>query len=125
MYIRRACLAAVGLFDAERFGRGYGEENDFCMRAAGRGWRHILAGDVYVYHAGGASFAGEQGPLQSAAMAALLDHFPDYPQVIQAFLLRNPVATLRQRIDLARCATGPVEAAHVRREAAGRGTRGV
>mgnify|MGYP001214847452 CR=1 FL=1 len=124
MYIRRACLDAVGLFDAERFGRGYGEENDFCMRAAGKGWRHILAGDVYVYHAGGASFAGEQGLLQTAAMAALLDHFPDYPQVIQAFLLRDPVAALRQRIDVARCATGPVEAAHVRREAAGRDTRG-
>jgi GT2 family glycosyltransferase len=27
MYIRRACLEQVGLFDAERFGRGYGEEN--------------------------------------------------------------------------------------------------
>jgi GT2 family glycosyltransferase len=34
MYIRRTCLDEVGLFDAERFGRGYGEENDFCRRAA-------------------------------------------------------------------------------------------
>ena len=37
MYIRRSCLDEVGLFDAERFGRGYGEENDFCRRAAATG----------------------------------------------------------------------------------------
>ena len=33
MYIRRAALADIGLFDADAFGRGYGEENDFCLRA--------------------------------------------------------------------------------------------
>jgi GT2 family glycosyltransferase len=52
MLIRRACLDQVGAFDAERFGRGYGEENDFCMRASGVGWRNVLAGDVFVYHEG-------------------------------------------------------------------------
>src|SRR5439155_2396270 len=34
VYIRRDCLDQVGPFDAERFGRGYGEENDFCLRAS-------------------------------------------------------------------------------------------
>jgi hypothetical protein len=40
MYIRRACLLETGFFDEEAFGLGYGEENDFCMRAAVRGWTH-------------------------------------------------------------------------------------
>src|SRR5439155_9965202 len=35
MCIRRACLDQVGLFDAARFGRGDGEENDFSLREAG------------------------------------------------------------------------------------------
>ena len=60
MCIRRACLERIGPFDAERFGRGYGEENDFCMRAAGAGWRNVLAGDVFVYHEGAVSFSGER-----------------------------------------------------------------
>ena len=41
MYIRRDCLDAVGPFDEAAFGRGYGEENDFCLRASHLGWRHV------------------------------------------------------------------------------------
>ena len=33
MLIRRACLDAVGSLDVARYGRGYGEETDFCQRA--------------------------------------------------------------------------------------------
>ena len=40
MYIKRDCLDGTGYFDAETFGLGYGEENDFCMRARERGWRN-------------------------------------------------------------------------------------
>src|SRR5262249_11386563 len=56
MFIRRAALHSVGLFDADAFGHGYGEEDDFCLRAAARGWRHLLACDVFVYHEGAVSF---------------------------------------------------------------------
>ena len=75
MYIRRAALADVGLFDVETFGRGYGEENDFCLRASARGWRHLLACDTFVYHEGsvsfgaGASAAAEQGMVRAARSA--------------------------------------------------------
>jgi len=64
MFIRRACLDAVGLFDAEAFGKGYGEENDFCCRAMERGWKHILAGDVFVTHVGSVSFGSSRTELQ-------------------------------------------------------------
>jgi GT2 family glycosyltransferase len=57
MYIRRECLERVGAFDADRFGRGYGEENDFCMRAAKADWRSVLAADVFVFHQGAVSFS--------------------------------------------------------------------
>ena len=67
MYVRRAALTDIGLFDADTFGHGYGEENDFCVRASARGWRHLLACDTFVYHEGSVSFganasaAAEQG----------------------------------------------------------------
>ena len=44
MYIRRDCLARTGWFDADAFGTGYGEENDFCLRAAVAGWPGAGAG---------------------------------------------------------------------------------
>ena len=56
MYVRRTCLDMIGLFDVEKFGHGYGEENDLCRRAVAAGWRNILASDVFVRHYGGISF---------------------------------------------------------------------
>ena len=58
MYIRRDCLNDVSLFDADRFGRGY-EENDFCLRASAQGWRHLLACDTFVFHSGEVSFGAD------------------------------------------------------------------
>ena len=69
MYIRRAALDEVGLFDAAAFGRGYGEESDFCRRAAARGWRHMLACDTFVYHAGEVSFGADAPAATSGARA--------------------------------------------------------
>ncbi len=56
MYIKRSCIDAVGLFDENTFGRGYGEECDFCLRASQKGWGHVLCADTFVYHAGGVGF---------------------------------------------------------------------
>lgn len=113
MYIRRACLDAVGLFDVERFGRGYGEENDFCLRATTAGWRHKLAGDVFVYHEGGVSFSDERAGLQARAMARLLEIHPDYLERVRGFLAEDPAAPLRDAIDMARVGQGSAEARHV------------
>ena len=50
LLLRREMLDQVGLFDEENFGRGYGEENDYALRARAAGWRLVLADDVFVYH---------------------------------------------------------------------------
>lgn len=113
MYIRRACLDEAGLFDERRFGRGYGEENDFCMRAAKRGWRSVLAADVFVFHEGGVSFSDERTALQKASMAALLEAHPDYTRRVREFQERDPAASLREAVDRARVALGVEEALHV------------
>lgn len=113
MYIRREALVKVGAFDAERFGRGYGEENDFCMRALKAGWRHLLAGDVFVYHQGSVSFSEERFALMKAASTALLEVHPDYTQRVHQFIIADPVAPLRAAVDNARVAFGPEEARHV------------
>ncbi|MBI2720092.1 MAG: glycosyltransferase [Rhizobiales bacterium] len=102
MYVRRDCIADVGLFDVETFGRGYGEENDFCRRAVGRGWRNILAADVFVRHTGSVSFAEETSAASAGAMQALLRKHPDYMSVVRNHIANDPSARLRRRIDIAR-----------------------
>jgi GT2 family glycosyltransferase/glycosyltransferase involved in cell wall biosynthesis len=108
-YVRRACLQEVGLFDAGAFGRGYGEENDFCMRARHRGWRSVLAADVFVYHQGGVSFGAEKSPAIARALAALNERNPDYLARIDFHIAADPALPLRRQIDLARIA-GPSRA---------------
>jgi GT2 family glycosyltransferase/glycosyltransferase involved in cell wall biosynthesis len=102
MYLRRECLRQVGLFDANLFGRGYGEENDFSLRAQERGWRNVLATDTFVYHQGGVSFADEQGPARQQAAPLLDQKHPDYSALISGHIAANPAHPYRRRIDLVR-----------------------
>lgn len=118
MYIRRACLDETGLFDAGRFGPGYGEENDFSRRASNLGWRNLLAADVFVYHAGGVSFSTEREFLQKKALATLLELHPDYLDQVGDFIRRDPARPLRKAIDRMRAWHGPAELRHLREERA-------
>ena len=52
LYIKRKALDALGLFDEGRFGLGYGEENDFCLRALAAGYVHVLDDATFIFHAG-------------------------------------------------------------------------
>lgn len=113
MFIRRECISQAGYFDAEAFGRGYGEENDFCRRLAERGWRNVLAADVFVYHRGAVSFGEERFALMREAEAALLARHPDYNDVVRTFIDADPLLALRDEVDRARVALGGDEAAHV------------
>ena len=102
MYIRRDCLKRIGPFDAARFGKGYGEENDFSRRAVHAGWLNVLCADTCVYHEGGASFQSEQAALQLKAGATLDALHPDYAETVRRFIALDPLRELRQAIDLER-----------------------
>jgi glycosyltransferase involved in cell wall biosynthesis len=102
MYIRRDCLDAVGLFDAENFRRGYGEENDFCMRAFNAGWRSVLALDTFVMHSGGVSFGAERSRLVQAAGRTIRQLHPQYDALVQAHIEADPARTARLAVDLQR-----------------------
>ncbi|GAA0712843.1 glycosyltransferase family 2 protein [Dokdonella soli] len=87
LYIRRAAIDAVGALDEAAFPQGYGEENDFCQRAAQRGFRHLIAGNVLVKHARSQSFGEERRlALGKAGMAVLRERWPDYEAEVGATL---------------------------------------
>jgi len=94
MYIRRDCLDAVGSFDTETFGAGYGEEVDFCLRASARGWRHVLACDTFVYHAGEVSF-GKDSPQRERSWRLLCELHTYYPRAVARHIRRNEAGPYR------------------------------
>ena len=101
MYIKRVALDEVGLFDEETFGRGYGEENDFCMRAGAKGWVHIIDDATYIYHERSASFGADKEALIAENRTKLDARHPDYTAKVKAFLADPTIADIRGRIGTA------------------------
>ncbi|WP_428376342.1 glycosyltransferase [Lichenicoccus sp.] len=114
LYLRRDCLRAClhdgGVFREDLFAQGYGEENEFCLRARARGWRHVAAPGIYVGHAGQASFAPALGGARLALMRRNLETVnrlhPGYDALVQAHIAADPLAEARRRIDRLRFVAG-------------------
>ncbi|OGT03406.1 MAG: hypothetical protein A3F73_12575 [Gallionellales bacterium RIFCSPLOWO2_12_FULL_59_22] len=95
MFIRRALLDKIGLFDAETFGLGYGEENDFCMRAVQAGYRNVLCDDTFILHVGSSSFDSKKGALAQQNMQRLVAKHPSYLQQVTSFIAADPLKPIR------------------------------
>jgi GT2 family glycosyltransferase len=99
MLITRACLDAVGKFDIENFPRGYGEENDFSMRAAAKGFRNVLCPNAYVAHEGSQSFSDEKHTLMRDGGERLLALYPNYNDIVAGWIARDPVKERREAVN--------------------------
>lgn len=104
MAMRREAIAAVGVLDAETFGRGYGEENDFCMRALKAGFTNLLAHDIFVFHSGSVSFGTLLATKGEDILRALLTKHPDYQRRVHNHIEVDPARFARRRLDLYRFA---------------------
>lgn len=58
--IRRSVIEQIGYFDEECFPFGYGEENDYCLRAENDGFLLAVAVDTFVFHAKSKSYSSEE-----------------------------------------------------------------
>jgi GT2 family glycosyltransferase len=58
--VRRSLIQKIGYFDEARFPIGYGEEDDYCLRAGAAGFLCGVATNAYVYHIKSASFTSER-----------------------------------------------------------------
>jgi GT2 family glycosyltransferase len=99
LYLRRDCLRDVGYLDADVFGKGYGEEVDFCLRARRRGWSHQLAADVFVHHAGAGSFGGRREALLDRSQRLINLRHPGYEAFVADFQAQDPLNIVRRRLD--------------------------
>ncbi len=107
MYIRRECLLATGLLRTDVFGQGYGEENDFCVRARHLGWRHVAVPGAYVAHLGGRSFGSARTQLLGRNLDVLDRLHPGYGDMIRAWQAADPLAPARRALDAALWAARP------------------
>ncbi|MDO6746785.1 glycosyltransferase [Gilvimarinus sp. 1_MG-2023] len=98
MYIKRKCLDDVGYFDELAFGKGYGEENDFCERTKLAGWKHMIAADCYVYHKGSVSFLGDKSKLTQNAEQVISARYPQFFSQVQRFIELDPLEFSRDRV---------------------------
>jgi GT2 family glycosyltransferase len=55
LLVRREVLDRIGGFD-ERYGLGFYDDNDLCLRARAAGFRLVIALEVFVHHFGGRTF---------------------------------------------------------------------
>lgn len=101
MYIKQQVIEEVGLFDAKTFGRGYGEENDFCNRCEQLGYRHVMCDDTFIYHKGTASFdTAEKQALCEAHNAILEERYPAQMRKNHLYCMENPDQEIRDNINL-------------------------
>ena len=98
MLIAAACRAKVGPFDVASFPRGYGEENDFCMRAAVAGFRNVLCPNAYVAHEGGVSFSEATQALMKAGAERLIAKHPSYDAEVAAWIAADPAQSRRTQV---------------------------
>jgi GT2 family glycosyltransferase len=70
--VKGAVFDAIGYLDEEAFPEGYGEENDYCLRAADAGFRLAIADQGYVYHSKSKSYSHDKRRVLSKKGGAAL-----------------------------------------------------
>lgn len=89
-------IREIGYLDAETFGKGYGEENDWCQRAVQAGYKNVHVDNLFVYHKHGGSFQSEEKlKLLEHNLAELSKKHPDYLKDTAEYCRKDPMRTVR------------------------------
>ncbi|WP_397544088.1 glycosyltransferase [Roseovarius salis] len=101
MAMSPAYLDRVPQFDTA-FGRGYGEEVDWCRKTAALGGRHLAATNLFVEHRGGESFGSDsKRDLVIENNRIISGRYPDYDGLVQQFIMNDPLVTERLALAVA------------------------
>ncbi len=101
LYIKREVINKIGYFDEETFGKGYGEENDFCFRCLDIGYRNVLCDNVYIYHKESQSFSESKLALMEMNGKKLEARYPEYYQKLSSWCAELPIKYIGNNIALA------------------------
>lgn len=86
MLIRRDLIKKYGLFDTV-FGKGYGEEVDFCQRIRKDGYKCLLANRAFVFHLEARSFSLEtKSKLLEVNNKIIWQRYPHYREEVREYM---------------------------------------
>jgi GT2 family glycosyltransferase/glycosyltransferase involved in cell wall biosynthesis len=99
MLMTRESIDNVGPLDMT-FGRGYGEEVDWCQRAWAKGYESAICDDLYVFHHGEVGFSqvAEKKTLQTENERRLATRWPNYHPSVMTHCVLNPLRYQQQRL---------------------------
>lgn len=84
------------------FGRGYGEEVDWCQKTRALGGRHVCLTNLFVEHRGGTSFGSEAKQELLRRNGGLISaRYPQFDTEVQRFISDEPLLTARLTLALA------------------------
>jgi len=97
MAINKTVWDKIGPFDAEAFGDGYGEENDWCLRAQAHEFTNVMVPNLFVYHKHGGSFSDRRKKEQlKKNMPRIHERYPSYGAQVEKFVSRDPARDIRK-----------------------------
>ena len=101
MALNRQFLNRFPQFDTN-FGRGYGEEVDWCQRVRKAGGRHVGVGTLFVGHRGGSSFGSKEKQARiREASHTISQRYPSYDAEVQNWCQQDPLAAARLALSIA------------------------
>lgn len=100
LFIKREVLDKVGYFDQESYGKGYGEENDFCFRCYEFGYRHVLCDNTYILHKESQSFLASKEALIIDGLNVLNKKYPMYRKRLDLWVQNKPIEYIGSNIAL-------------------------
>ena len=99
MGVNKNIVNELGMFD-ECFGKGYGEENDWCQRAVKKGYKNLHITNLFVYHKHGGSFESqEKKTLIRNNLSILNKRHPTYENQLYSLISKNKLRLLRNIIN--------------------------
>lgn len=98
LYLTSIARAAVGRFDADNFPSGYGEENDFCLRASAAGLVNLIDDATYVFHRRSASFGAAKDEILKTSRKVLDRLHPTYTQRIREWSENDSLDPVRTQL---------------------------
>ncbi|MCB5197373.1 glycosyltransferase [Deefgea salmonis] len=100
MGVNKYLVDEIGMFD-EVFGKGYGEENDWCQRAVAHGYKNLHIPNLFVFHKHGGSFDSEtKKKLIENNYKILTKKHSDYEKQVQLTIQENKLELVRKLLEL-------------------------
>jgi GT2 family glycosyltransferase len=99
MGMNRRVIDQIGFFDEVTFDFGYAEENDWCLRAAHKGYLNVLVPNLFVYHSHGGSYDPElKNRLLEKNLAIIAQRYPHYHELVSEYFRLDPMKPVRTMI---------------------------